>query len=66
MSNKHISNTEKLRSIIVDMSTKCDCGHSVFIPPERTRVICSWCGHYIYKDKKEQFKYDLLKALQRG
>ena len=66
MMTKYISETEKLRSIIVDLSTKCDCGHSVFISPKQKRIICSWCGHYIYKDKKEQFKHDLLKAMKEG
>lgn len=34
------------------------CGHgTVFYPMEhKSKKICSWCGYYVYKDKKEEFK----------
>ena len=35
---------------------KCSCGHSVVIYPTRTRKLCTWCKHYVYRDKKDEFK----------
>lgn len=32
----------------------CRCGHSVVILPKETRTFCSFCGHWVYKDKKAQ------------
>ena len=37
-------------------SVKCDCGHTVFMG-RQDKKICSWCGKYVFKDKKEEFKY---------
>lgn len=43
----------------------CKCGHSVFIPAFNEKTLCSWCGNYVFKDKKEQFKHELLKNIKR-
>jgi len=37
----------------------CKCGHRVLIL-NKDKKICSWCGRYVYKDKKQEFK-DKLK-----
>lgn len=34
----------------------CYCGHSVVINPTETRVLCTHCGHWVYKDKQKYFK----------
>lgn len=34
----------------------CYCGHSVIINPKETRVLCTHCGHWVYKDKQRYFK----------
>ena len=34
---------------------KCQhCGHSIFIV-ERKFSICDWCGHKVYRSKKDEF-----------
>ena len=35
----------------------CVCGHTVTIMPKKERTFCKWCGHWVYKDPKEYFKY---------
>lgn len=35
----------------------CSCGHSILIPPQLDRLCCNHCGHYVYRDKKTEFKY---------
>lgn len=38
-------------------STKCSyCGHSMLIG-RKDKIICSWCKHWIFKDKKQEFLY---------
>lgn len=34
----------------------CYCGHSVIINPPETRGLCTHCGHWVYKDKRQYFK----------
>ena len=36
---------------------KCKhCGHSRLLG-KRDKVICNWCGNYIFKDDETEFKY---------
>jgi len=35
----------------------CKCGHRVIIPIQRKKTLCSWCGNYVFRDKRDEFKY---------
>ena len=37
---------------------KCKCGHTQLLG-NQDRVICDWCKHWIYKDKRTEFKHKL-------
>ena len=40
---------------------KCPrCLHSILTT--REKALCNWCGIYVYKDKKEEFKDNLRKV----
>lgn len=43
----------------------CRCGHYTHIYPfeKVTRKICTWCGNYIYANKKDEFKEKLKEAI---
>lgn len=43
---------------------KCKCGHKVAIPSFKNKKLCDWCGHYVYKEQKDEFKDALLKKLK--
>lgn len=45
----------------------CKCGHSIiFTPSSKTnKTICSWCGHWIYKNDFEEFKDKLNKNIKK-
>ena len=45
---------------------KCKCGHSVVIYPKQTKRLCTWCNHYVYRDKKEEFKEKLKNSLKKA
>lgn len=44
---------------------KCKCGHSVIIPTWVDKQLCNWCGNYVYKDKKDEFKNKLKEMSKR-
>lgn len=43
-----------------------NCGHSVIIPKtsKANKVICTWCGYYIFKNDFEEFKEKIKKVLK--
>ena len=34
----------------------CKCGHVVVMLRGTDKVLCTWCHHYVYKNKKDEFK----------
>ena len=55
---------EKYASEMQKFKIKCKCSHTVIIPYNVDLKICSYCGHYVFKDKKTEFKYKMNKALK--
>lgn len=45
-------------------TVKCKCGHSVVV--NQKRKMCSWCGHWVYKDAKDEFMDKLKSQMKRG
>lgn len=37
----------------------CKCGRRKVIPAYVDRLICDWCGHWVYRTKAIEFKYKL-------
>ena len=46
---------EKYCKEIQNHKYTCECGHRVFIDNSRKRKICTWCGRFVYKNKKDEF-----------
>jgi len=42
----------------------CKCGHRVVIPVWQDKQVCTWCGNYVFKDKKEEFKYRIKEKIK--
>ena len=42
----------------------CRCGHRVVIPKWVDKQLCDWCGRYVFKDKKTEFKYRIMEAIK--
>lgn len=53
-----------LNKIYNYFQTKCICGHSVFIIPEKEYLICSWCKRKIKNNTKGHFIYKMQKLLK--
>lgn len=45
---------------------KCKCGRRSVIPYNVEKVVCSWCGNYVFKNKKDEFKYRLEVQRKKG
>lgn len=43
---------------------KCTCGHTVEFWYGENRIICRWCGNYVFRNKKEEFLYRLKSKLK--
>jgi len=54
---------ERYRSILSDNSIKCKCGRNETIPPHLNKVICSWCGNYVFRTPKEEFKHRMREKM---
>jgi len=63
LTNKEINTFHKRAT---DESVKCSCGHSVVVTNKYNRVICSWCGRWVYKNKQTEFRYNFEKARRKN
>lgn len=43
---------------------KCKCSHTMLMPYNVDKKICSHCGNYVYRNKKLEFKDKLLKKIK--
>lgn len=48
----------------VDNKVKCRCGHSMAFPYDKEKMVCSWCGRYVYKSKKIEFEETLKSKIK--
>lgn len=60
---KRYNLSKKLEEERVKFRVYCSCGHSLIFPKssKANKIICSHCGHYIYKNDLEKFKDSLTK-----
>lgn len=57
---------KKLDKVIEHNRYYCHCGHSVTILPNESKVFCTYCGHWVFKNKKEEFMYRLKETMKHG
>lgn len=42
------------------------CHHTVEFWSNSNRELCKWCGNYVFKTKKDEFKYRLEQRLKNA
>ena len=62
----NFKNDEKIIKELTKLKHKCKCGHTMIIPLFKDKIICSHCGHYVYKTKLDEFKNKLQIQLRKG
>lgn len=66
MKGNRLEDPIKYSRELLQKRIKCNCGHSIYIPPHMDKVICNWCGNYVFKDKKTEFSFRLKEATNNG
>ena len=57
---------EKYQEEINKYKYQCkNCGRKKIIPAYVEKQLCDWCGHYVYKSAKDEFK-DRLKGVMKN
>ena len=45
---------------------KCECGHSVIMPPNANKLICRWCGNYVFRNKRIEFGFRMKEIMNNA
>jgi len=49
---------DKLMNAFNKLRYQCKkCGHKSTIPTNSDKGVCYWCGRYIFRNEKDEFKY---------
>ena len=40
------------------------CGHKVVIPKWEEKNVCDYCGYYVFKNDKDEFKFRMKEKLK--
>lgn len=60
-----IPKMERLQDELNLHTYTCNCGHRVLILPQKDKVLCNWCKHYVFKNKRDEFKYRMNEKIRR-
>lgn len=52
-------------SEIQKVQHKCKCGHTVTIPEFVDKQLCTYCGVYVFKSKKDEFQYRVKERMRK-
>lgn len=55
----------KLFESMSNCSYKCACGHTVLMTNKVDKTVCSNCGKYVFKSKKDEFNYRMQEKMKR-
>ena len=61
---KTFKQIEKEHNVFQDYVIKCPCSHTMIFTSMKDRILCSYCGHWVYKDKKTELKYKMKELLK--
>ena len=54
---------DRMFKTYTDNSYKCRCGHSITIAKSCEKVVCSHCGRYVFREKRDEFMYRLKEVM---
>jgi len=64
--NELIERDKKLSAACHKVKYYCkNCGHSVIIINKVKKNLCDWCGHYVFKNDRDEFEYRLKEKLNK-
>lgn len=67
MSNAYVEDPMAYIEAIHEIQYACKkCGKKAIIPTGVKRQICHWCGHWVYADKKTEFREKFKEVKRRS
>lgn len=64
-SGRKKTQTELIEGYLSLYKVRCKCSHTMYMPYNVNKVVCNYCGNFVYKNKREEFKDTLKKVLKR-
>ena len=64
MNRKSYKDDTKIFNMYAKYKKKCSCGHSVVINPSRDKIVCNYCGKFVFRSKEDEFKYRIKEKLK--
>lgn len=61
--NKKFDEDTKLLNAYSEIRVACKCSHTMSIRA-RDRVICSYCGNWVYRTPELEFKYKMVEKMK--
>lgn len=55
----------KRHNVFTNLTIKCKCGHSIFMPLYVKKTICTHCRNLVFRDSKEEFEYRLREEIRK-
>lgn len=58
-------NPTKYTKLDVKNKVYCKCGKTVEFWSEERKVICTWCGNYVFRTSKDEFDFRIKERLKK-
>ena len=55
---------ERMTDELDKVKYRCKCGRRVVIPKRENKKLCTWCGNYVFRDKRDEFEYRLKEKIK--
>lgn len=62
---KFINDREKMMQKLKVNNVKCQCGHTNTMNIREDKMICKWCGNYVFRNKRAEFEYRLRERINK-
>lgn len=63
--SKYKSYMDRLTNEFSNHTYTCKCGHRIVITAQKEKKLCNWCNKFVFKNKKDEFKYRTIEQLRR-
>ena len=64
INKKKYKEERKKDNAYTEIKRYCKCGHAVYVIKQFKKVVCGYCGRYVYYDEKEEFKDKLQRKIK--
>ena len=61
---RKFENPTKFLDKYVQNKVKCKCGKTVEFWTSNKKVVCDWCGNYVFRTKKDEYDYRMKGLLK--